>query len=81
MQLLTFACEPDLLRDKFAIAMHSVGDFSQVAIALGRYNRIFAGREFHADSGKFAGFDRQAKLFELWQQSLIERGHAIVVEA
>ena len=61
--------------------MHGVSDFSQVAITLGRNDRVFAGREFHFDIGQFAGFDRQAERLQLGQQALIECGYSVIVEA
>ena len=62
--------------------MHCVCYLGQVAIAVGRYDRIFAGRESHAGGGgELAGFNGQAESLQLWQQGLIERGHAVIVEA
>ncbi len=81
LQLLPLARQHHLFRGELVIIAHRVGNLGQIAAACRWHDRILAGREAHIDCRQLARSCLQAALDQPGQQSLVQRGHAIVVEA
>ena len=80
-QLLALARDRRLLRNTAMVLAHRIRDLGQIAAACRWHDGITARGRAHIHRCQLACTDLQAELGQLGQQALIQRGHAIVIEA
>jgi hypothetical protein len=80
-QLLDLASQARLRTGLFLVAAYRVGDLGQVTGAGGRHHRRLVGAVAYADQRQGALGQLQAELCQADLQRLVQRGHAVVVEA
>ena len=80
-QLLPLAREPRLFGGPAVVAADRVGDLGEVADARRRHDGVLTGRVARRERGQRSRCEPQPALRQPRRQRLVQRGHAVVVEA
>ena len=80
-ELLALARELHLLGGERVVAAHGLGDLREVALALRRHDDVGARGNLRRGLRQRARLELEALLGQLRRDRVVERGHAVVVEA